>query len=129
MRKSSMRTLFTLAAGRCPLVYSGMASRPVLIIRGGSGAVAKSTAQQCSGFHRADCISFEMAKSSADRGAIISLYRQDPFEFDLYDEPTNDSEDAFNRMATLCARLQKRTTFPRDRKASPLVFRLCDMLN
>ncbi|VDO69253.1 hypothetical protein V3C99_010870 [Haemonchus contortus] len=53
----------------------------------------------------------------------------DPFEFDLYEEPPNDSDEAFDRMATLCARLHKRESFMRDRKASPLVFRLCDMLN
>ncbi|EYB86320.1 hypothetical protein Y032_0281g1249 [Ancylostoma ceylanicum] len=55
---------------------------------------------------------------------------QDPFEFDLYEEPASDSDDAFSRMATLCARLQKRAPHSsRDRKAAPLVFRLCDMLN
>ncbi|KAK6734278.1 hypothetical protein RB195_017826 [Necator americanus] len=55
---------------------------------------------------------------------------QDPFEFDLYDEPASVSDEAFNRMATLCARLQKRAPYAsRDRKAAPLVFRLCDMLN
>ncbi|CAJ0606708.1 unnamed protein product [Cylicocyclus nassatus] len=43
----------------------------------------------------------------------------DPFEFDLYDEPT-ESDDAFSRMATLCARLQKRQPGSRDRKAAPL---------
>ncbi|VDO18599.1 unnamed protein product [Heligmosomoides polygyrus] len=53
----------------------------------------------------------------------------DPFEFDLYEEPSNDSNDAYNRMMMLCARLQKRTSFSRDRKAAPLLFRLCDMLN
>ncbi|WKX96464.1 hypothetical protein Q1695_012701 [Nippostrongylus brasiliensis] len=68
-------------------------------------------------------IQTSQASFSNDRRAM-----PDPFEFDLYEEPASES-DAFDRMATLCARLHKRTSFPRDRKAAPLVFRLCDMLN
>ncbi|KAJ1351381.1 hypothetical protein KIN20_007372 [Parelaphostrongylus tenuis] len=59
------------------------------------------------------------ADMSSGRRAI-----HDPFEFDLYDEPLEDSEDAFNRMESLCARLHKRNSL----QASPLLYRLCSLL-
>ncbi|KJH44334.1 hypothetical protein DICVIV_09650 [Dictyocaulus viviparus] len=52
----------------------------------------------------------------------------DPFEFDLYDEPSENSEAVFTRMETLCARLHNREPLLTDQKTSPLVYRLCDLL-
>ncbi|ETN74665.1 hypothetical protein NECAME_12821 [Necator americanus] len=70
------------------------------------------------------------SKRKESSAGLYKAMFADPFEFDLYDEPASVSDEAFNRMATLCARLQKRAPYAsRDRKAAPLVFRLCDMLN
>ncbi|KAE9414876.1 hypothetical protein Angca_000795, partial [Angiostrongylus cantonensis] len=48
----------------------------------------------------------------------------DPFEFDLYDEPSEDTEGVFNRMESLCARLHERNSL----RSSPLLYRLCALL-